>query len=60
VTLTIKHNEPVSRRWVVTMPNGRTFLVFTEAKVKIAIDCNYQVEELLYERKKKPKKPKKL
>jgi hypothetical protein len=56
MTVNIKIKEPPERRWVVTMPNGRTFLVFTEAKVKIAIDCNYQVEELLYGRTKKPKK----
>jgi hypothetical protein len=56
MTIKFKTADAPARRWVVTMPNGRTFLVFTEAKVKIAIDCNYQVEELLYGRTKKTKK----
>jgi len=54
MTVTFKPAPP--RRWVVTVPNGRTFLVFSEAKVRIAINCNYKVEELLYGRTKKPKK----
>jgi len=56
MVITIRSKATRERRWVVTMGNGRTFIVFTENKAQIARDCGYLVEELRYGKPKEKTK----